>query len=92
MIYYKIRNKITGHYLLSPLWGLKEPIFGKRGIMWSNMNRLREHLQTYESMNGFKDCELVRFTESTNPAKITLETLVQEREKELVVKKLIGKQ
>lgn len=89
MIYYKIQNKAG---LFSD--GGARPSFKKIGKIWP-IGQLKLHLrliqENHKNFDLYNDCELIEFTEVTEPAKIKLRDIIEPLEKELVILKLQGK-
>lgn len=89
MEYYKIRHKPTGLYSS----GGTTPTFRKVGKVWT-LGQLRSHLRMIQKGTKnfivYLECEVVSFTETTGPVKITLSDLLDPLEQELVVNKLKG--
>lgn len=87
-VYYKIRNK-DGKFSS----GGHPPKFLKGGKVWP-LPQLKSHLRLVQSygknFDVYKDCELIAYVESPDPAGIDLAKLIEPLEQELVVKKLKG--
>jgi hypothetical protein len=88
MDYFKIRNK-DGLYSS----GGVSVSFVKVGKIWP-LAQLKAHLtmiaKYQKNLDMYKDCELVRFTESSVPATLTFDDLVESHEQQFVVNKLKG--
>lgn len=88
MDYFKIRNK-DGLYSS----GGTDVSFVKIGKIWP-LPQLKSHLTIIatgqKNLDMYKDCELIRYTESPLSATVTLKDLTDPHERDFIVNKLKG--
>lgn len=90
MQYFKIRSKITGQYSN----GGSSPSFANKGKLWAGLGPLKSHIRlvqkTCQTLNRYKDCEIVEFIPSPEKCKVEMLDVIDSLEKEMIVKKLKG--
>ncbi len=70
------------------------PSFANKGKLWAGLGPLKAHVrlvqQKKQSLDCYKECEIVEFIASPDVCKVNLLDVIDSLEKELIIAKLKG--